>query len=268
VPRRASGRSRVAWCAGNDRQTSCGRGRCPPCLLSPRGHPRISPSKQTAVPASGRLRQAATTVRVSRPRTRRRPTRPGPTSGLTSGWWTSYTSDTRLIPVRSTGPGGTSSPTTIRCRRSRTRRLGRGPARARPVIRRPPGRRFRARRSPAKSHPDRRSPARLKQQGRPPEPRAARAGVLSRARARRPEPVGPEPRARRPQAARARRPRAARARRPQAARARRPQAARARRPQAARARRGRHPAGRLQAGRPRAGPLLAVRTLPERRLLR
>jgi len=89
-------------------KTSFGRGRCPPCLRSPRGCPRISSCTQTAVPARRRQRgrQAATT-------------RQAPISARTSGSWMSCTSATRPILARSTRRGGTSSPTTSRSRRTR-----------------------------------------------------------------------------------------------------------------------------------------------------
>jgi hypothetical protein len=210
VPGRGSGRSRVAWCARNDRQTSCGRGRCPPCLLSPRGRPRISPSKQTAVPAGGRPRQATPAGNASRRRHRRPPTRPGPTSGPTNGWWTSYTSDTRPIPARSTGPGGTSSPTITHGRLSRVRRPGR--AQARPVLRRVPARRNPAwpsrgrpsrgrlsRGRPSRGRPSRGRPSqdrpsqdRPSQRGQPPGPGTARGCARVRSRAKHREPPGPE----------------------------------------------------------------------------
>ena len=190
MPGRGPGRSRVAWCARNDRQTSCGRGRCPPCLLSPRGRPRISPSKQTAVPAGGRPRQATPAGNASRRRHRRPPTRPGPTSGPTNGWWTSYTSDTRPIPARSTGPGGTSSPTITRGRLSRVRRPGR--AQARPVLRRVPASRNPA--WPSRGRPSRGRPSRGRpsQRGQPPGPGTARGCARVRSRAKHREPPGPE----------------------------------------------------------------------------
>lgn len=123
------GSRRVALLTGNDSKSSSGRGRCPPCLLSPRGHPRISPCQQRASRARRRRtgRQAAGRSRPSPPL--------APTSARTSGWLMSFTSAIRPTRAQWTGPGGASSLTTSRGRRRHPPVLPRQLALRRPVLR-------------------------------------------------------------------------------------------------------------------------------------